>query len=368
MTSKRRIACVCFFALAAASVLGCSKKEEAKAPPPPAKPQTEAAKAEGVQVDKNLLAAFGKLPDAMKAEGRELSDDRIALGRMLYFDKRLSKNHDISCNSCHMLDKFGVDGEPTSPGHKGQRGDRNSPTVYNAAAHIAQFWDGRAKDVEEQAKGPVLNPVEMAMADEGSVVAVLKSIPGYAEPFKKAYPEAKDPITYENMAVAIGAFERKLLTPSKWDAFLGGDKKALSDAEKKGFNEFAAAGCPTCHSGVMVGGAMYQKLGLAKPWPSTKDEGRFALTKNDADKFMFKVPSLRNIAKTGPYFHDGSVADLGEAVKMMSEHQLGKELKKEQIDSIVAFLGALTGELPTDYIKEPTLPESGPKTPKPDPS
>jgi len=360
--TMRKLATLLF--VGAVALAACSKKEEAPPAPPPAPEKPAPA----VTIDKALLASFGKLPEVMEAEGRELTDEKIALGRMLYFDKRLSKNQDVACNSCHMLDKFGVDNEPTSKGHKEQRGGRNSPTVYNAASHVAQFWDGRAKDVEEQAKGPVLNPVEMAMPSEAAVVKVLKSIPGYADPFKAAFPGDKDPITYENMAVAIGAFERKLVTRSKWDAFLAGDDKALTDAEKKGFNEFAAAGCPTCHSGAFVGGHMFQKLGLAKPWPSDKDQGRFEVTKNDADKMMFKVPSLRNVAKTGPYFHDGSVADLGEAVKMMAEHQLAKELSKEQIDSIVAFLGSLTGELPTDYIAEPTLPESGPKTPKPDPT
>ncbi len=360
--TMRNLATILFIGSVALS--GCSKKEEPKeAPPAPEKPAPAP-----VTVDKGLLASFGALPEVMAAEGRELTDEKINLGRMLYFDKRLSKNQDISCNSCHMLDKFGVDNEPTSKGHKEQRGSRNSPTVYNAAAHVAQFWDGRAKDVEEQAKGPVLNPVEMAMPSDKAVVKVLKSIPGYADAFKAAFPNDKDPITYDNMAVAIGAFERKLVTPSKWDAFLAGDESALTDAEKKGFGEFATAGCPTCHSGAFVGGHMFQKLGLVKPWPNDKDQGRFEVTKNDADKMMFKVPSLRNVTKTAPYFHDGSVADLGEAVKMMAEYQLGKELSKEQIDSIVAFLGSLTGELPTDYIAEPTLPESGPKTPKPDPT
>ncbi len=293
---------------------------------------------------------------------------RTDLGRKLYFDTRLSKNHDVACNSCHLLDKFGVDSKPVSPGHKKQTGDRNSPTVYNAAGHIAQFWDGRAKDVEEQAKGPVLNPVEMAMPNEAAVVNVLKSIPGYAADFKAAFPKATDPITYDNMAAAIGAFERKLVTPGRWDKFLGGDTSALTDDEKKGFMAFSAAGCVTCHSGPLVGGTMYQKLGVVSAWPSTKDQGRFKVTKNDADKMMFKVPSLRNVAKTGPYFHDGSVAKLDEAVRMMAQHQLGKTLSTSDVASIVQFLNALTGELPTAYIAKPELPPSGPKTPKPNPN
>ena len=288
---------------------------------------------------------------------------------MLYYEKRLSKNHDISCNSCHQLDKYGVDGEATSPGHKGQRGGRNSPTSYNAALHLAQFWDGRAADVEEQAKGPILNPIEMAMPDEASVLKVLKSMPEYVEMFAAAFEgEGEAAVTYDNLAKAIGAFERKLVTPSRWDDFLKGNEAVLSDEEKKGFVEFANAGCITCHSGPGVGGNMYQKLGLVKAWPNQKDVGREEVTKNKADNMMFKVPSLRNIAKTGPYFHDGSVASLEEAVKMMAEHQLGKTLTDEQVKSIVTFLNVLTGTIPEEYVKEPKLPASTDATPKPDPS
>jgi cytochrome c peroxidase len=163
--------------------------------------------------------------------GAALNDDMIALGRMLYFEPRLSKSQKISCNSCHQLAKYGVDGEPTSPGHKGQRGDRNSPTVYNAAAHFVQFWDGRAADVEEQAKGPVLNPVEMALDNDKTAIVVLTSMPEYVDLFKRAFPGEKNPVTFDNMAKAIGAFERKLMTPSRWDKFLHGDAAVLTDQE-----------------------------------------------------------------------------------------------------------------------------------------
>ena len=172
---------------------------------------------------------------------------------MLYYEPRLSKSQEISCNSCHLLDQYGVDGQPTSDGHKGQAGDRNSPTVYNAAGHFVQFWDGRAADVEEQAKGPVMNPVEMAMPSEKQVIAVLKSMPEYVDAFKKAFPGEKDPISYENMAKAIGAFERKLITPSRWDKFLRGDSQALTNEEKAGFNVFMETGCQACHSGAISG-------------------------------------------------------------------------------------------------------------------
>lgn len=312
---------------------------------------------------------FKPLSKQFESKDNPVTKEKVALGRQLFFEKRLSKNHDVSCNSCHALSKYGVDGEPTSQGHKKQRGDRNSPTVFNAGAHFAQFWDGRAKDLEEQAKGPVLNPVEMAMADAAAVEKVLKSIPGYAPMFKAAFPNDKEPITYDNMAKAIGAFERTLAVPSRFDAFLGGDEKALTDAEKKGLETFLATGCTACHMGEGVGGAMYQKLGLVKPVAGLKDEGRSKISKNDADKFFFKAPSLRNIEKTAPYLHDGSKKTLEETVAFMGEYQLGKQLKKDEVDSIVTFLKALTGELPKgDALTEPRPLPGGKDTPKPDPT
>lgn len=320
-----------------------------------------------MSVDASKKALFAALPAEMSAASNPVTPEKVALGRMLYYENRLSKNQELSCNSCHLLDKYGVDGTPTSTGHKAQKGGRNAPTTYNAGGHVAQFWDGRAADLEAQAKGPVLNPIEMAMADEKAVVAVLESIPGYAEPFAKAFPEDKDPISYDNMARAIGAFERTLVTPAAFDKFLAGDDKALSDAQKKGLNTFVDTGCATCHAGPYVGGAMYQKAGLVEAWPNQADLGRFDVTKNEADKLMFKVPSLRNIDKTGPYFHDGSVASLDEAITLMASHQLGKSLKPEEVADIKAFLGSLTGEIDAARIAKPTLPESGPKTPKPNP-
>ena len=358
-------------ALIALSLLVAGCKEEAPKPPPappaPVKP-AEPEKPKTVEIAADKLGAFAALPADMASADNAFSDEKIALGRMLFFEKRLSKNQEISCNTCHVLDKYGVDNQPTSTGHKGQKGARNSPSVYNAALHMAQFWDGRAATVEEQAKGPVLNPVEMAMADAKAVEKVLSSMPEYTDAFKKAFPDDKKPVSFENMAKAIGAFERKLVTPSKWDKFLAGDKTALTDAEKTGFLKFTDSGCTACHSGPALGGMMYMKLGLVQPWPNDKDLGRFDVTKNEADKFVFKAQSLRNIAKTAPYFHDGSAATLEDAVKLMAKHQLGKELTDDDTKSIVAFLDTLTGELPTDYIKEPELPKSTAKTPKPNPN
>lgn len=310
---------------------------------------------------------IGELPEEAASESNPVTEEKITLGRMLYFDTRFSKNHDISCNSCHDLANFGVDGQATSPGHKGKRGNRNSPTVYNAALHIAQFWDGRAADVEAQAKGPVLNPIEMAMPGEETVVAVLKSIPGYAPLFAAAFPGDEDAITYDNMARAIGAFERRLITADRLDAFVSGQDAALSDDELAGLEQFLDAGCITCHMGPTIGGGMYRKLGLVKPY-ETADPGRFNVTNDEADRGVFKVPSLRNIAGTGPYFHDGSVASLSEAIRLMGEHQLGLALSDEQVAQIETFLASLSGTVEPEYIAAPELPESGPDTPAPDPS
>ncbi|MDQ7007062.1 MAG: cytochrome-c peroxidase [Acidobacteriota bacterium] len=331
--------------------VGCGGTEQAPAPPP--SPQH--------------VAMFQPLPEVMESATNPITDEKINLGRKLYYDTRLSKNQDISCNTCHLLDQWGVDGKPTSAGHGGQLGPRNSPTVYNAAGHIAQFWDGREPDVEAQAKGPILNPVEMAMPSEEAVVRVLKSIPGYVEEFAAAFPGEDDPVTYDNLAKAIGAFERKLVTPSRFDAYLKGDGGALTATERRGLDKFIEVGCTTCHMGPYLGGNLFQKMGLVEPYP-TEDEGRFAVTGNEAEKFFFKVPSLRNVEKTGPYMHDGSLESLDEVVAIMGRYQLGKTIKPDEVMDIVAFLKSLTGDLPMEYIAQPELPASGPDTPGPDPS
>ena len=293
---------------------------------------------------------------------------RVKLGQMLFHEKRISKNHDISCNSCHTLSTFGVDREPTSLGHKGVRGGRNSPTVLNAYAHLAQFWDGRAKDVEEQAKGPVLNPVEMAMPSAEAVMAVLKSMPEYVAAFKAAFPGEADPMTYEHFGRAVGAFERQLATPGRFDEFLSGKDDALTQEERAGLSTFIEVGCTACHSGALLGGHMYQKLGLVTPWPNQEDQGRYEVTKAEGDRMMFKVPSLRNISETGPYFHDGKTERLEDAVSMMAKHQLGRELSAAQLTSLVTFLKALSAQPQERWLKTPELPKSSASTPKPDPS
>jgi len=325
----------------------------------------EGPAAAGLQIRANTL--FGPLPADAAIEANPSTPERVELGRKLYADPRLSKNHDVSCNSCHQLDNYGVDSEPTSPGHKGQRGGRNSPTSLNAALHVAQFWDGRSPDVEDQAKGPVLNPIEMAMPDVAAVETVLRSIPGYAPLFAAAFPGEEQPVSFDNMALAIAAFERKLITPDPFDAFMQGDAAALDAQQLRGLQGFVDAGCITCHIGPAVGGRTFQKLGLVKPY-ETADAGRFDVTGRESDRGVFKVPSLRNVARTGPWFHDGSISELSEAIRLMAEHQLGKSLEAGQIADIEAFLGTLTGTVPSALAAAPELPASGPETPAPDPS
>ena len=222
---------------------------------------------------------FSPLPARAESAANPTTPEKIALGRQLYYDTRLSKGHDVACNTCHLLDKFGVDGDLTSRGHKGQRGERNSPTVYNAATHFAQFWDGRAATVEDQAQMPITNPLEMAMPDPGFVVRTLKSIPGYVDAFKAAFPGDAEPVTLENLGRAIGSFERGLMTPGPFDEFLAGKMTAMNGDALRGLELFIELNCISCHTGPSVGGTMYQKLGSVKTY-ETKPEARFKITKN----------------------------------------------------------------------------------------
>jgi cytochrome c peroxidase len=356
-----------------AGATGCGEREATPLPFQHKKKGGEAKQSATTLADLDMAdakKAFGVLPTRFDTEANPSSEAKIALGRMLFFDARLSKNQDISCNSCHDLTKYGMDGTKVSKGHKGQLGGRNGPTVYNAGALGTQFWDGRAGTLEDQAKGPILNAIEMAMKDEQSVVDVLSSMEGYEKAFEAAFPEAdkKERITYDNMAKAIGSFERGLVTPSRFDKYLAGDKTALSDEERTGLSKFVQTGCTTCHNGVGIGGSSFQKLGLLKPYPNQKDQGRYEVTKKDEDRMVFRVPSLRNVAETGPWFHDGAYDRLDTAIQAMAYHQLGREITDQDTHDIAAFLRSLTGEIPKDYIKMPTLPEKGEKTPGPDPS
>ncbi|SFS17233.1 cytochrome c peroxidase [Dyella sp. OK004] len=332
---------------------------------------TMAAFSAGAQADElqaRANALFKPIPAQPPAlPGNQATAARVALGKALYFDRRLSKSQQISCNSCHDVGTGGADQQRTSIGHNWQRGPRNSPTTFNAAYNFVQFWDGRAKDLAEQAGGPMQNPLEMANTPD-AVVATLKSIPDYLPRFKAAFPGTADPITLDNATSAIAVFEATLVTPNApFDKYLRGDANALTHEQKEGLRTFMDKGCIACHRGVNIGGEMYAKFGLIKAPGSdirpAADKGRFAISKSSGDEFVYKVPTLRNITLTAPYFHSGQVRDLGEAVKIMGEAQLGQKLSDTDVNNIVLFLGSLTGAQPkVDY---PVLPPSGPDTPAP---
>lgn len=357
--------------LAALTLCACDDRSKPAAPPaaPPPAAAAEPAKpppASDAEIDDGLLGAFKPaLPAVVENKDNPLTEEKIVLGRALYYETRLSASNEISCNTCHRLEVDGADARKASVGHKQQTGKRNSPTVYNSAGHFVQFWDGRAKDLEEQAKGPITNPIEMGMPGDTDAVKEIARVAWYREQFAKVFPDEKNPVTLNNVAKAIAAFERKLMTPSRWDKFLEGDKTALTAEEKAGFKEFVNAGCTACHLGTYVGGSMYQKAGLVAPWPNQEDQGRFEVTKQESDRMMFKVPSLRMVEKTAPYFHDASAATLDEAVRMMGKHQLGKSLTDAQVASIVTWLKTLTGEIPKDYIAQFKVPDAIPPAPKP---
>jgi cytochrome c peroxidase len=325
--------------------------------------------------DSDLLrkaqALFKPLPKAMDSADNPLTKEKVALGKMLYYEPRLSKSNVISCNSCHNLATYGVDNLPTSLGHRWAVGSVNAPTTLNAAAQIAQFWDGRAKDVEEQAKGPILNPKEMGLAHASVAVENVASIPEYVRLFKQAFPGEKDPVTYDNIARAIGDFERTLTTPGRFDRYLAGDAVALDAKEKQGLGLFLEMGCASCHNGSLLGGSEFNKFGIFHPYQELTgskalDTGRFEQTQKEDDKFVFKVPTLRNIERTYPYFHDGSIWKLDDAVRIMGQAQLDKSLTAEEVGAIGAFLETLTGEIPAEARTLPVLPPATDKTTRPD--
>lgn len=287
-------------------------------------------------------AMFGPLPNIMPG-GENDSPELIKLGRKLYMDKRLSVNNSQSCNTCHNVENNGpgVDNTQLSAGAlQGKLGGRNAPTVWNAGFQVAQFWDGRAADLKAQAKGPILNPVEMAMPSEQAVVDKLSAITEYQQSFKAAFNSDKA-ISYDNMAHAIAAFERTLISQDRFDLYMKGDSKALSEQEKTGLQAFISTGCIACHNGPTLGGSMYQKLGVVNAYTNQSDQGRYNLTNKAADKMFFKAPMLRDVARTAPYFHDGKVASLDQAVEQMAWLQLGKKLDKKTTTDIVAFLKSM---------------------------
>ena len=288
----------------------------------------------------------------------------VELGKKLWFDPRLSKSGFISCNSCHNLSMGGSDNIKTSIGHNWQEGPINSPTVLNSSMNVAQFWDGRAGSLKEQAGGPIANPGEMAFTHE-LAVDMLNSIPGYQAEFKQVFK--KDKINIDQVTDAIAAFEETLVTPnSRFDKWLKGDAKAITKTELEGYKLFRDSGCVACHNGVAVGGNSFQRMGLVEPYKTNNPaEGRSAVTGNDAERFNFKVPTLRNVELTYPYFHDGAADTLGQAVDTMGRVQLGKNFTKEENAKIVAFLKTLTGDQP--QIAMPILPPSSDATPRPTP-
>lgn len=302
-------------------------------------------------------------------EGNPHSAEKEELGKQLFFDPRLSRSWAISCNSCHNMGMAGVDLQPLSLGHGWQRGGRNSPTVLNSVFNIAQFWDGRAPDLAEQAMGPIQDALEMNSTPE-RVIRTLSSMPGYVEAFAEAFPDDEEPVDFENVALAIEVFESTLLTPNApFDEFLRGDAQALSDQERSGLDLFMSRGCAGCHGGINLGGHGYYPFGVVeRPEEEIlprEDVGRFAITDVEADRYAFKSPTLRNVELTPPYFHSGVVWELEEAVRIMGSAQLGAELADEEVADITAFLRTLTGDQP--QVTQPVLPQITDRTPQPEP-
>jgi cytochrome c peroxidase len=310
---------------------------------------------------------FKPIPHELtEVKGIRITPELVKLGKALYFEPRLSSSGFISCNSCHNVGMGGADFQQTAVGHGWQKGPRNSPTVFNSVFNLAQFWDGRAPDLKEQAKGPIQASVEMNNTPE-MAVSTLKSMPGYVAMFAEAYPGEKDPVTFDKMAEAIEVFEATLLTPdSAFDKYLKGDGKALNPQERNGLSKFIAKGCAACHGGINMGGTGYYKFGVkehASEGIMSGDKGRFKVTASEQDEYTFKSPSLRNIALTPPYFHSGRVWSLEEAVSVMGSVQLGISMTKEDIGDVTAFLHTTTGKQPN--VEYPVLPAPTDSTPKP---
>jgi len=320
-----------------------------------------AAKIDDAALLKQARESLGRLPPVIGSPGNSVTPAKAELGKMLFYETRFSADGTASCVRCHPFSLYGADGLRKSVGVGGKPAVRNAPTVLNAAGQISAHWVGNRKDVEDQATQSLVGNSSSAMPSSEAAEKKLMEIPGYEPLFRKAFPGEKNPVNAANYGKAVGAFERTLVTPSPFDAFLDGDMTALTNPQKTGLRSFIEAGCTGCHSGIYVGGRMYQKFGLAEPyWTATKsveiDEGRFTVTKNADDKYVFKVPGLRNVAMTAPYFHDGSVDRLSETVRIMGKVQLGSALEDREIEGIVNFLRCLTGRIPEDAMHVPVLP------------
>ena len=314
-----------------------------------------------VQLLKEAKKYFSPIPDLFPSDTNPLTPEKIKLGKILFYEKRISIDGTTSCAKCHPIGYYGTDRLPKSKGNFSKENPRNAPTVLNSAGQMAQHWRGDRKDVEDQAKRSLLGKGSFGAPSYKWVENRLKEIKGYKKLFMKAFPGEKNPVNVDNFAKAVGAWERTLTTPSRFDIFLRGHIDALSDEEKLGLKEFIKTGCVSCHSGTLLGGNSYQKFGILEPyWKYTEskkiDYGRYNVTKKDEDKFVFKVPPLRNVEKTSPYFHDGSVNDLKKAIWIMGKVQLGIDHNDEQVSHIEAFLRSLTGKLSEDMKTLPIMP------------
>jgi cytochrome c peroxidase len=327
-----------------------------------------ASPTQGAPDDQALLkqaqGLFKPLPASMTTSEFPVTPERVRLGRMLFFDPRISLDGTVSCSKCHQPGLYGTDALGKPIGVKDRENPRNAPTVLNAALQFAAHWRGDRKNVEDQATQALVGPPSFGNPNYDAAMAKIKAIPGYTELFRKAFPGETDPVTPENWGKAIGAYERTLVTPAPFDAYLKGNVRALNPNARVGLSKFIATGCAGCHSGVNVGGGMFQKFGVTEDYwnethSKTVDKGRFDVTKNPADMYVFKVPSLRNVARTPPYFHDGSVPTLPEAVRVMAKVQLAKTLSDQDVNDIVAFLESLTGRPPKDFENLPLLPAAG---------
>jgi len=312
-------------------------------------------------------ALFKPLPATAETADRPVTPARVELGRALFFESRVSTDGKQSCAQCHQPMFYGTDALAESVGNKGRQLPRNVPTVFNTALQFAQHYGGNRVDVEEQALKALTSALAYGNPDYAAAEAKLRAIPGYRPMFEKAFPGEAEPVTAQNWSLAIGAYERTLLTPAPFDRYLAGDTSAIAPKAKQGLDKFMSYGCVGCHNGVTVGGQMFQKFGITQDyWNLTgstekdllkgRDKGRFHDTKDEADAYMFKVQQLRNVAATPPYFHDGSVATLPDAVRVMAKLQLGRDLSDADVADIVAFLETLTGEVPAQFASTPSLP------------
>jgi len=306
-------------------------------------------------------ALFAPLPPDMGTPENPVTPERVRLGRALFFDPRISADGAVSCARCHQPALYGTDALPRSIGAEHRTHPRHAQTVFNAAIQFVQHWRGDRASVEDQAVKALTAPPAYGNPSFASAMAKLRAIPGYAPLFVRAFPGEDDSITAGNWGKAIGAYVRTLVTPAPFDAFLQGDDRALTSGARTGLRTFIQVGCATCHNGAGIGGTMYQKFGVKEDYwratgSTTIDKGRFDVTQEAGDLYVFKVASLRNVAMTPPYFHDGSVATLPEAVRVMARVQLGRTLTESEVTAIVAFLESLTGPMPADFVTAPTLP------------